>query len=61
MYKRGEFPGTEYVEYVVEKENAYPAESARYRSRSPNNYVGQQTRQYQYQSRMGVTPLVPKQ
>ena len=59
QYKRGEFPGTEYVEYLVEKENNYPAESARYRSRSPNNYVGQQTRQYQYQARGGVTPLAP--
>lgn len=29
MYKRNEFPATEYVEYLVEKENNYPAESAR--------------------------------
>jgi hypothetical protein len=60
QYKRNEFPGgTDYVEYVNEKENNYlPSESARqYRSRSPNNYVGQQTRQYQYQARLGVTPV----
>ena len=57
MYKRNEFPGTEYVEYLVEKEN-YPGETVtRHRSRSPNNYVGQQTRQYQYQSRMSATPV----
>ena len=61
QYKRNEFPvQAEYVEYHNEKENVYDGASARYRSRSPANYAGQQTRQYQYQSRMNVTPLAPQ-
>lgn len=39
--------------HIVERENLAP-ESGRYRSRSPVNYAA--TRQYQYQSRLGVPP-----
>ena len=40
--------------HVVERENLGP-ESGRYRSRSPVQYAA--TRQYQYQSRLGVPPV----
>lgn len=49
-------PAVERV-HVVERENLGP-ESGRYRSRSPVQYAA--TRQYQYQSRLGVPPAVTK-
>ena len=56
MYKREVYPDRVERVHIIERENLGP-ESGRYRSRSPVQYAA--TRQYQYQSRLGVPPQMP--